>query len=189
MKGRGMKWGLLPIGLLAAGLAGAAMIADPAAQHPTALGEHRNASWTVHIVRADDALAHRNVSAAEKAWLDAQGEALRSRAWDAMVEVGDAAQRIGEVAGSQHEGAPRARRAYLTALFRARSQGSLEGVLRATERFMILGDLEVVGQCLRIAQEIAEKGGDPQARTRLVAFRERLASRIPEMASHPTGPF
>ena len=43
------------------------------------------------------------------------------------------------------------RQTYLTALFRARSEGSVEGVLRTAERFAELGDRGVVEQWIRVA--------------------------------------
>lgn len=189
MKQPGTRWGYLPIGFLAAGLPVAAMSAGLAPQSSSALGAPRGAPWTAHIVRADEALASANVRAAKMAWLAANGEALRSRAWDAMVEVGDAALRIGQAAGPRGAAGPRARTAYMTALLRAHNQGSLEGILRVAEAFAALGDHEVVAQCLRLAERVAGRTHDGQARTRLVAFREHMRSRFPGMAIHPMGPF
>jgi hypothetical protein len=46
----------------------------------------------------------------------------------------------------------RARAEALSALFRARARGSVEGVLGACETFAALGDREVVTACVRVAR-------------------------------------
>jgi hypothetical protein len=135
--------------------------------------------WTTMVARVDEALADGDRAAALSWWREAQAAALRSGQWEGMVEVGDAARRLGE--------AHHARRAYLTALFRARRQHSLDGVLAAAAGFGALGDREVLAQALRIAERQA--GTDPraQARVRRTAQRwrsaplrtERHDSRIP----------
>src|SRR5438445_11856052 len=79
------------------------------------------------------------VASAELSWPDAYRAALGSRRWDAMVEVGDAALRIGEATGDREVAAARARRCYLEALFRARDQRSVDGVPRVAEAFAALG--------------------------------------------------
>lgn len=138
--------------------------------------------WMVYIRKVDEALARKDISSAEMAWQHANGEALRSRAWDGMVEVGDAALRIGDAAGLPKMGKPRARQAYLAALFWARDRGSLDGVFRVAESFAKLGDEEVVRQCLRVAEGLAATGRELQARDRLLAFRQQLAFRFPGVA-------
>jgi hypothetical protein len=52
-------------------------------------------------------------------------------------------------------GIERERAEALTALFRARGRGSVEGVLGACETFAALGDREVVTACVRIARGLA----------------------------------
>ena len=147
--------------------------------------EGRDAPWTTHLSRVEDALARRNVSAAEMAWHDAYGAALGSRRWEGMVEVGDAYLRLGEVAGSRKAAEAKARRIYLSALFRARQRGSLDGALRTTEAFAALGDREVVEQGLRIAQSLAARSGDAQALERVRAVTSQLAVRFPGPESGP----
>lgn len=142
-----------------------------------AVREAGDAPWTAHIRKADQALAERNVSAAELAWHEAFIAALRSRHWRGLVEVGDAYLRIGEVAGARKASEAKARQLYLAALFRARQQGSVEGVLRTAEAFAALGDREVVDQCLRIAEGLAAQARDAQARALVRAFAERLTGR------------
>ena len=109
----------------------------------------------------DEALARRDIGAAQRHWHDAYRAALGSRRWEGMIEAGDGA---------------RARQAYLTALLRARQQKSLEGVLRTAEAFSGLGDRQVVAQCLRIAERLAAAQHDAAARERVSALSERLAT-------------
>ncbi len=119
--------------------------------------EDREAPWRVHIRRVDEAVAQRNAIAADLAWHDAYAVALGSRRWDAMVEVGDACLRAGEVAGSLKAAEAEARQAYFTALVRALNDTSLDGALRVAEAFAALADREVEEQCLRIAERLAER--------------------------------
>jgi hypothetical protein len=73
----------------------------------------------------------------------ASPDAPRPSSWQAVVRIGDDARARGD-AGA-------ARRAYLTALFRARGERSLLGVLSAAEGFKTLGDRDVVEHALRMA--------------------------------------
>jgi hypothetical protein len=97
------------------------------------------------------------VPAARRAWHRAYLEALGSRAWSPMIVVGDAWLRIGAASGGTLDARPNARDQYLRAFFRARHQGSLDGVLRAAEAFAGLGDREVVEQIQRAAGEVAAR--------------------------------
>ncbi|MBI2114009.1 MAG: hypothetical protein HYT85_02820 [candidate division NC10 bacterium] len=134
--------------------------------------------WIAPLRRVDDALARKDVSAAERAWHEAYGEALRSRHWEGMLAVGDATLRIGNVVGSRQAPAGKARRLYLAALFRARDQGSLEGVLRTAEAFAALGDREVVYQSVRIAEGLTAQRSDGDARARLHALAESMTGEL-----------
>ncbi len=128
--------------------------------------------WVAPLQRVETALASQNVSAAEEAWHEAHRAALGSRHhWDGLIEVGEASLRIGEVANRRQAAQATARRLYLAALFRARQQGALDGVLRTAEAFAALGDREAVTQCLHVARHVAERTRDPQARARVEAFR------------------
>ena len=95
----------------------------------------------------------------------ATGDAPRPSSWQAVLRIGDDARTRGE-AGA-------ARRAYLTALFRARGERSLVGVLSAAEGFKALGDRDVVEQALRMAAALDPDAGDVAGR-RLQALRDRL---------------
>ncbi len=136
------------------------------------------APWVAPLRTVDDALAQEDVSAAQRAWHTAYVAALGSGRWDGMVEVGEMYARIGDAQGDRKLSRPRARQLYREALFRARSQGSLDGVLRVAGAFAALGDREVVEQCLRIAEGLAARAGDPQVRDRVYAFREQLTNQL-----------
>jgi len=146
------------------------------AGHATAFGGGPAAPWMIHLRQVDDALAKRDVGAAERAWRDAYAAAVASRRWEGMIEVGNVARRIGEVTGDRATADARARRVYLPALFQARQQKSLDGVLRTAEAFSSLGDRLVVVQCLRIAEHLAAEARDAEARERVSALTERLAT-------------
>lgn len=134
--------------------------------------------WTAHLQKMDDALIKDNVSAAVRAWREAHAAALGSQRWKSMVEVGDAYLRIGEAVEFRRAFVPKAREIYMAALSRARQQGALDGVLRTAEAFVALGDREVVEQCVRIAEDLAARARDAQARARVNAVAQRLASRF-----------
>lgn len=131
------------------------------------------APWAPHIKRVDEALAQKNFSVAVRAWGDAYTAALGSRRWEGMIEVGDAYLRIGERLAYRRAFVAKAREAYLAAVFRARQQRSLDGVLRATEAFAALGDRQVVAQCLTIAKDLA--GRDAQAQALVQAHASRFS--------------
>ncbi len=92
-------------------------------------------------------------------------DAPRPSSWQAVLQIGDDARARGD--------APAARRAYLTALFRARGERSLLGVLSAAEGFKALGDRDVVEHALRMAAAFGPAADDVAGR-RLHALRDRL---------------
>ena len=93
-------------------------------------------------------------------------EPPRASSAEALLRLGDEARVRGDV--------PAARRAYLTALFRARGERSLADVVAAAEGFAALGDGAVVHQALDMAAPLAAaEGADPAARERFTALRER----------------
>jgi hypothetical protein len=112
------------------------------------------APWTQHIDAVDAALAARNLTAAAAASEEAYRAAMASRRWEGLVEAADAHLRVARAAGAPLAGVPRARELYLAALFRARDAGSLDGVLRVALAFDRLGDREVAGHAMRIAQRM-----------------------------------
>jgi len=103
-------------------------------------------------------------------------DAPRPSSWQLMLRIGEDARARGD--------APAARRAYLTALFRARGERSLRGVLSAAEGFKALGDREVVEHALRMAAALGPDADDVAGR-RLQALRDLLdATDARPMAVH-----
>lgn len=132
------------------------------------------ARWRETLGRIDDALQAGDARAAVVAWRDAYAAALGSGEWTRMADVGDRALGIGELPEFRETPQAAARRSYLTALFRARARGSLDGVLRAAEGFAYLGDRAVVEQCLRVAGELAAR--EPGGYERVLGLAGRVAS-------------
>lgn len=151
---------------------------EATASHTLSVTDDPTAPWAIHIHLMDDALKTRNVRAALRAWHDAYVSALGSRQWQGMLEVGDAYLRIGEVAGTRRATQANAREAYVTALFRARQHGSLDGVLRVAEAFAALGDREAVAQCLRVADQLAARNPKADARERVRVLTADLFDRL-----------
>jgi hypothetical protein len=141
------------------------------------LNASSDAPWTVHLRHSDEALRKQDIKAAEKAWHLAYLATLGSTTWEGRLDVGDASLRIGEAKGRE-SAKGKARSLYLEALFRARSQGSLDGVLRVGEAFAALGDHEVASQAIRVAESLAAEGSDPYARSRVRSTAERLSTRF-----------
>ena len=128
-------------------------------------------SWVSFLHEMDQAIARGDVMSAAVANRGTYRAAIASRSWEGFLAAGDAVLRLGDATHSRGAAEPDARRLYLAALFRARSQSSLDGVLRTTEAFARLGDHEVVAQGLSIARDLAGSDPDAQARVRMVADR------------------
>ena len=156
-----------------------AMVADAWADH--ALGFESQIAWKAQLERVDDALVRNDLAGAEMLWRKAYAAALKSRHWEGMVAVGDAYRRLGDRAGFRNASDAKAREAYRIALFRARSEGSVEGVLRAAQGFAELGEHAVVEQCIGVARSVASQARDPRAEERVRAFSERWAAKAPEV--------
>jgi hypothetical protein len=126
-------------------------------------------SWASALRETEEAAAGGDVRAAVRVREETYRAAVTGRTWEGFLAAGDAVLRLGDLTQNRGAAEPDARRLYLAALFRARSQYSLDGVLKATDAFARLGDRDVVAQGLAIAQDLA--GSDPaaQARVRMVA--------------------
>jgi hypothetical protein len=147
--------------ILGTGLAGnVAALADP------------DGPWTASIQQVDAALARKEYSAALRAANDAYTLALNTTRWDGMVSAGDLYRRIGEATGLRRSFDTKAREAYQKAFFRARQQASVDGVLRAVEGYAALGDTQMVGVGLRVADRLAVR--DPEAQADIRTFRARF---------------
>ena len=139
--------------------------------------EAAGTDWAAEIQAMDAALARGDATTAQAAWREAYAAAHTGRGWPGMVAVGDAAIRLGRATGTVAVAESRARRVYLTALFRARRYDSLDGVLAAGEAFGRLGDREVVKQALAMATDMARRSGDDLAQRRVQAFRSQWVAR------------
>ena len=164
--GRAVVAGIIVL-TLAAGLAGAAM-GGPAGPTP----------WADSLKAFDVALAQGHVAVAERALQSAHAAALGSLTWEGMVEVGDAYRRLAEASSAWRPRDTRAHDAYLSALFRARRQESLDGVFRIAEGFAVLGEREPVNLCIQVAKGLAARVPDVKERERAFASIERVARRL-----------
>ena len=130
-------------------------------------------SWVSSLHKMDQALARGDLPAAAAARREAYRAAIARGTWEGFLAAGNAVVRLGDATQSRGAAEPDARRLYLAALFRARSQYSLDGVLQATEAFARLGDRELVAQGLAIAVELA--GSEPAAQARVREVADRLS--------------
>ena len=142
-----------------------ARVGDPSAK--------REAPWISPLGDMDGALARGDFSTATTARHKADQAALASTSWEGFLAVGDGALRLGEARGARSAMEPEARRAYLSAMARARNARSLEGTLRVTDAFARLGDRDMVEQGVRIARELA--GRDDKAMDRVDEFVQHWA--------------
>jgi hypothetical protein len=152
----------------------AASVRDVLADH--AIGTEAQLAWQGRLLKVEQAMAAGSFAVAELLWREAYAAALKSRHWEGVVAAGDTYRALGARAGFRGAAVAKARQAYLTALFRARSEGSLAGVLITAERYAELGDREVVEQCIRVARKVAAQSRDPYAEEHLRAFTERWAA-------------
>lgn len=136
--------------------------------------------WTPHLEAMDAAIATNNASAAVLAWRHAYSAALEQPGWRVLAHVAGAAMRIAAIPGFRKAAESRARESYWTALFRARRQGSLNGVLDAAEAFGTLGDRVMVEQCIRIAERLVLLTGDAEAADRVRTLAAGMAQRYVE---------
>jgi len=133
------------------------------------------AAWRVHLAAMDEALDRQDLAAAGRAWREAHLAAQGSWLWTGLVEVADGGVRLARASGEGGTLLPQARSLYLTALFRARQQRSVEGMLHATEGFHRLGDDEATSQALRMAATFAAEHGDAQDRALVRGVAERVS--------------
>ena len=157
---------------LKTGLGAALVIAGVVlAGNATALADI-NGPWTPSAQQVETALARKEYSAALRAANEAYELALASTRWDGMICAGDLYRRIGNATGLRRSFDTKARESYQKAFFRARQQASVEGVLRSIEGYASLGDSQMVGLGLRVADRLAAR--DPEAKADIQAFRARF---------------
>jgi len=147
------------------------------------------ALWASHLQRQDNALRRNDVSVAVRAWHDAYVAALGSRRWEGMLAVGDAALRVGDVTRARLVAGSKARQAYLGALFRARDEQSLDGLLNVGAAFAALGDNALAIHCLRIAEPFIATDSDGTGAQRMRVLEDRLGEpSLAERRTPPIGP-
>jgi hypothetical protein len=148
---------------------------SPASRSETAPAD----DWTSSMVAVDRALEARDLGLASRRWREGYGAALRSQRWEAMLAAGETALRIGRASRTMASvEAADARQCFLTALFRARAQRSLDGILLTAEAFGQLGDIAVAQGALRMADPLVVATSDgARARVRLTAVRDRVEAR------------
>jgi hypothetical protein len=157
--------------LRAAVVAAVTLVGTVLAGHVAAMADPEG-PWGPAAKQVDTALARKEYSAALRAANEAYTLALNTTRWDGMVSAGDLYRRIGEATGLRRSFETKAREAYQKAFFRARQQASVEGVLRSVEGYAALGDAQMVGLGLRVAERLAAH--DPEAQADIRSFRVRL---------------
>ena len=121
-------------------------------------------TWRQHLRDMEDAIVTGQAAAAVRAWHRAHAAVIDQPGWQPIVRVAEAARRIGGIPGFARAAEARARETYWMALFRAHREGSLAGVLEAAEGFGVLGDRNMVEQCIRIAEGLATRAGHESGR-------------------------
>jgi hypothetical protein len=132
--------------------------------------------WRISLETMDHALAGGDIRAAETAWRNAYGDAIRSRGWEALLAVGEGSLRIGDHVAFKQPFQSRARGAWLSALVHARERRSVHGVVTVAEAFATLGDTDVVARALSIADDLAAFDTSGNARRHVLSVRKRLLS-------------
>lgn len=107
----------------------------------------------------------------------------KSAAWALLrarrvLDVGDASLRVGDGTGSPARARVSARHAYRAALFRARAQRSVDGVLRAADAFARLGDRDVTEGALHASRKLAARTPDASLRSRVELDAAGIAARV-----------
>ena len=139
--------------------------------------ENDGSPWAPQLRAVGQALARCDMKAAARALEDADACALASGRWEGMIEVGDAFLRVAGISRAPRMLVARAHQNYLAALYCARQQRSIDGVLRTARGFGGLGDRDSVDQCLLIAEGMAKISGDQAARERVHRLITRLSAR------------
>jgi hypothetical protein len=142
-------------------------------------------SWRSGLDTARAAVAAGEPSAAARAWREAYGAAVRTRRWEPMLAVGDAALEVVCTAGDEPDARQQARQSYLVAVIVAEQQRSVDGLLRSAEAFARLGDRAVTEQTFAIARRLA--GARANAHARSTAVETSIAADM-QPAGSPAGP-
>ena len=121
-------------------------------------------TWRQYLREMEDAIVTGQAAAAVRAWHRAHAAVIDQPGWQPIVRVAEAARSIGAIPGFGRAAEARARETYWIALFRAHRDGSLAGVLETAEGFGVLGDRNMVEQCIRIAEGLATRAGHESGR-------------------------
>ena len=175
----GARWSTIPCVVALVVIVVAFRLADggPTAAASAGRAPAVEAPWEPALRSLEAALEQGNAGSANRAWQEGYAAAVASGRWEGYVAMGDAIRRIANVTGSRSLGEARSRSLYLAALFRARQQGLVAGVLRTAQAFADLGDGEVVEQCLVVARALAARVGDREAEARIQALAGQVAAR------------
>jgi hypothetical protein len=161
--------------VLAASLIAYAIWALPAPAVARGTTEKHVAAWAAKESVVDTALIRRDMAAAALAAEEAYRAAIATRSWEALVAVGDDYAELARLSGDRETWLPRARSAYLRALFRARATESAVGALRVAEAFAALGDRDPVRESLRMAEKLSAATDDPALRRSIASLAERTS--------------
>jgi hypothetical protein len=135
--------------------------------------------WVSALAAVEEALARDDVGAAVRAWQTAVGVAHGERRWEGLLDAGDASLRIGSVPRIHERPEAGARSMYVEALFRARQQRSLRGIVQVAQRFAWLGDMEVVERSLRMTDSLVPTvAADAETLAALEILRVRSVLRL-----------
>ena len=146
--------------------------------------------WESHLASVHRAVEANDIGLASRLWRNTYAAALESRRWEPMLAAGQAALRIGRAGGTMGGFDAKARQCYLTALFRARDQHSIDGVLLVAEAFAQLGDTEVARGAVRMADSLAQLTGDaPRPPERLAVPGDRVDVGDSAARRSPSTPF
>lgn len=148
----------------------------PREVHEPLRSDDAGRSWASHLRAVGEALSTGDSKGALGALQEADRCALATGQWEGMVEVGDAYLRVAGTSRARKTLVARAHQNYLAALYCARQQGSIDGVLHTAARFAGLGDRESTDQCLLIAEGMAETANDVGARDRIRRLSARMMS-------------
>ena len=140
------------------------------------VGAETRPAWQMALDTMDRALAAGDISGAEMAWHNAYGLAIRSRQWPALLAAGDGSLRFADHVLVKQPERARAGEAWQSALFLARKQHSVDGVLGVADAFARLGDEVGLIQALHIADGLAAADPSGEARRRVLEARQRLTS-------------
>src|SRR5262249_39881077 len=118
-------------------------------------GDSLRPAWEQEVLHVKQALAARDLSVAAHRWTNAYGLAVRMRHWEPMAVTGDLAMELSRQDPVAEPYRENARRAYWSALSRARAERSAEGAIQIAASLRSLGDTELAVHAQRIADQLA----------------------------------